>query len=227
MTTPKHIGFIMDGNRRWAKSRGLRTVMGHKKGQQALRNVLRATIDQGVEYATVYAFSTENWSRDEKEVSYLMALIVKALGKYVDEFNEMGAKVVFLGELDRLPRAVREAIDKAEQATADNTKATLGICFNYGGQIELVDAVKKIVQDGLVADDIDERVIADRLYHPEIPPCDLIVRTSGEERLSNFMLWRAAYSEFMFIDKFWPEMTKQDVADILDKYSRRNRRFGG
>lgn len=227
MTTPKHIGFIMDGNRRWAKSRGLPTVMGHKKGQQALRNVLRATVDQGVEYATVYAFSTENWSRDEKEVSYLMELIVKALGKYVDEFNEMGAKVVFLGELDRLPRAVREAIDKAEQATADNTKATLGICFNYGGQIELVDAVKKIVQDGLVADDIDERVIADRLYHPEIPPCDLIVRTSGEERLSNFMLWRAAYSEFMFIDKFWPEMTKQDVADILDKYSRRNRRFGG
>lgn len=224
---PEHIGFIMDGNRRWAKERGLPVIMGHKKGQEAIREILHAVFGAGVRYATVYAFSTENWSRDQKEVGYLMTQVVKALGKYVDEFDQAGVKVVFLGELDELSEGVREAIRATEQQTRQNTKATLGICFNYGGQKELVSAIKKIVQDNVAESNITEEMIAERLYHPEIPPCDLIVRTSGEERLSNFMLWRAAYSELFFIDKFWPEMTKQDVTDILKEYSRRNRRFGG
>ena len=224
---PAHIGFIMDGNRRWAKERGLPAIMGHKKGQEELREILHAVFGAGVRYATVYAFSTENWSRDQKEVGYLMTQIVKALAKYVDEFDEAGVRVVFLGELSELPESVQKAIQATEQQTQENTKATLGICFNYGGQKELVSAVKKIVQGSPKESDITEALIAEHLYHPEIPPCDLIVRTSGEERLSNFMLWRAAYSELFFMDKFWPEMTKQDVTDILEEYSRRNRRFGG
>ena len=224
---PSHVGFIMDGNRRWAKARGLPTLMGHKKGQEALREILHEIYARGVRYVSVYAFSTENWSRESSEVGYLMKQVVKGLEKYVDEFHQAGVKVVFLGRRGDLPDTVLAAIERAEKKTADNQNATLGICFNYGGQAELVDAYKKLVQQGVGADNINEQAIADNLYSPEMPPCDLIVRTSGEERLSNFMLWRAAYSELMFVDKKWPDMTKQDITDILEEYNRRNRRFGG
>ncbi len=156
-----------------------------------------------------------------------MKQVIKALEKYIDEFHDAGVKVAFLGRRSDLDESVRTAIERAEAKTVDNTKAMLGICFNYGGQTELVDAYKKLIQQGIDADDITEERIASHLYYPEMPPCDLIVRTSGEERLSNFMLWRAAYSELLFVDKNWPDMTKQDVTDILEEYKRRNRRFGG
>ena len=227
MDIPSHIGFIMDGNRRWAKQRNLPTLMGHKKGQEVLRELLHEVFARGVHYVSVYAFSTENWSRESKEVGYLMKQVIKGLEKYIDEFHEAEVKVAFLGRRSDLDESVRTAVEKAEAKTADNTRAMLGICFNYGGQAELVDAYKKLIQQGIDADDINEERIAAHLYYPEMPPCDLIVRTSGEQRLSNFMLWRAAYSEILFVDKNWPDMTKQDVAAILEEYKRRNRRFGG
>jgi len=227
MDLPVHVGFIMDGNRRWAKQRGLPSIMGHKKGQEALREVLHEIYARGVKYVSVYAFSTENWSRETTEVGYLMKQVIKGLEKHMDEFHDAGVKVVFLGRRDALNETVLEAIERAEAKTAGNGQAMLGICFNYGGQAELVDAYKKLVQQGISADDIDEDIIARYLYTPEIPPCDLVVRTSGEQRLSNFMLWRSAYSELLFLEKNWPDMTKQDVTDILEEYKRRNRRFGG
>lgn len=224
---PRHIGLIMDGNRRWAKERGLPTLMGHKKGQEALREVLHEMFGRGVSFVSVYAFSTENWSRDNKEVGYLMKQVIKGLQKYIDEFHEAGVRVVFIGRRLELSDDVQEAIGAAEHKTASNTAATLAICFNYGGHAEIVDAYKKLMHDGVSEDDVSEQLIEHALYAPELPPCDLIVRTSGEQRLSNFMLWRAAYSELMFLDKNWPDMTKADVTDILEEYKRRNRRFGG
>lgn len=227
MPVPRHIGFVMDGNRRWARARKLPTLMGHKKGQDVLRELLHEVYGRGVKYVSVYAFSTENWSRESAEVGYLMKQVVKGLEKYIDEFHEAGVKVAFLGRRNDLPEVVGRAIERAEEKTRSNTKAMLGICFNYGGQAELVDAYKKIVQSGVDSEGITEELISANLYYPEMPPCDLIVRTSGEQRLSNFMLWRSAYSELLFLNKNWPDMTKQDVTDILEEYEKRSRRFGG
>lgn len=224
---PKHIGYILDGNRRWAKSLGLKVFRGHQKGQEALREILRATFGAGVKYVTVYAFSTENWSRPKEEVDYLMSQIVEALTENVDDFLRDGVRVRVLGRRDNLPPEVAAAIEGAERATESCDKYTFGICLNYGGQAELVDAARAIVRSGVEEGEISEDLIAKNLYAPEIPPCDLVVRTSGEKRLSNFMLWRASYSELIFIDKNWPEMTKEDVAAILEEYKRRSRRFGG
>ncbi len=223
---PQHVGYILDGNRRWAKSAGLASIKGHAKGQEVLREVLYATFERGVKYVSIYAFSTENWSRDSAEVSYLMKGVVSALERYMDEFKQKGVRVRLLGERDGLPETVLQSIEKAEQLTMNNTSATLGICLNYGGQQEIVTAVKKIVHSNVDEADITPEMIAENLYAADMPPCDLIVRTSGEQRLSNFMLWRAAYSELLFLEKNWPEMTVEDVAIVLDEYARRTRRFG-
>jgi undecaprenyl diphosphate synthase len=224
---PRHIGYIVDGNRRWAKKHGLPTYEGHLAGYAALKEVALATLHAGVEYMTIYSFSTENWKRSADEVSKLMALTMRALKNDLSLFQKNNVRLKILGTRDGISEKLLAEIDSAEAATANNTGGTLGVCFNYGGQLEIVDAVKKIVQSGVSADDINEELIANNLYGPEIPPVDIIVRTSGEQRLSNFMLWRAAYSELLFLDKFWPDMTKGDVTDILKEYSNRHRRFGG
>lgn len=224
---PSHIGYIMDGNRRWAKHHGLPAYEGHLAGYNALKEVLEATLEAGVKYATVYAFSTENWQRQAEEVEKLMGLVVSAVKNDQRFLMDRDVRVRFLGSRERLPLRVLEAIDKIEQLTKDNTAGTLGLCLNYGGHAEVVDAVKKIVQSGVAAEDITPELITQNLYVPEMPPCDLVVRTSGEQRLSNFMLWRAAYSELLFMEKYWPDMTKNDISAILDEYARRNRRFGG
>ena len=224
---PEHIGFIIDGNRRWAKERGLKPYEGHYAGYGAVKDVLLETLRQGVKYASCYIFSTENWSRPKIEIDKIMDLLVKALQDDAYIFKDNNVKLRIIGRRDRLKPKTVKAIEKIENETTNNSAGELLICLDYGGQQELVDAVKKIVQSGVQASEITEETIADNLYAPDVPPCDMIVRTSGENRLSGFMLWRSSYSELMFINKNWPDMTKADVAVILEEYKKRNRRFGG
>ncbi len=227
LITPRHVGYIIDGNRRWAKKHGLPTYEGHLAGYNALKDVAIATKEAGVQYMSIYVFSTENWKRSQEEVKGLMSLILKLFTTDAKLFKEENIKLKILGKRDGLDDKILKAMDALEADTKDNTAGTLAICLNYGGQHEIVDAVKKIVQSGISADDIDETLIAENLYGSEVPPVDVIVRTSGEKRLSNFMLWRAAYSELIFLNKQWPEMTKDDVTAIIKEYSGRQRRFGG
>lgn len=224
---PKHIGYIVDGNRRWAREHGLPTYEGHLAGYNAIKDVLLETLDQGVNYASAYIFSTENWKRSKEEVGYLMNLLLKILESDLPIFMKHNVRLRVIGIREGLSEVIAKAIDKAEAATAELDGGELLLCLNYGGQPEITDAVKQIVQSGVSAEDITSELIAENLYAPEVPPCDLIVRTSGEKRLSNFMLWRAAYSELIFLDKNWPDMTKDDVSAILKEYSLRQRRFGG
>lgn len=224
---PKHVGYIVDGNRRWAKMHGLPTYEGHLAGYNALKDIAFATLDAGVEYMSIYIFSTENWKRSQEEVSKLMNLILRLFTTDASIFTEKNIRLKVLGMRDGLDGKILKAMDALEEKSKNNTAGTLAICLNYGGQREIVDAVKKIVQLGIDADAINEDLIAEHLYGGEVPPVDVIVRTSGEKRLSNFMLWRAAYSEFIFLDKMWPEMTNEDVDAIIEEYTRRHRRFGG
>lgn len=224
---PKHVGYIVDGNRRWAKTHGLPTYEGHLAGYNAIQEVATASFDAGIKYVSAFSFSTENWKRSEDEVGKLMGLVLKFITSDLHIFADNNIRLQVLGTKDRLSDKLIKAIEDAEAQTASNTRGTLALCFNYGGQLEIVDAVKKIVQLGLSEDKITPELIAENLYAPEVPPIDMLVRTSGEQRLSNFMLWRAAYSELMFLDKLWPDMTKDDVTAIIEEYSRRGRRFGG
>lgn len=223
---PKHIGFILDGNRRWARKHSLPASDGHLAGYNALKEVLKGANELGVECVSVYAFSTENWQRDKKEVSLLMSLVLRAITADLKELVKNKVRIRFLGRTDGLSAKILKGIDKAEEATKHFTGRTLAICFNYGGKQEIVDAARRCVKDGLSAEEIDEAALAERLYAPDVPPIDIVVRTSGERRLSNFMLWRVDYSELYFLEKYWPEMTKDDVADIIEEYNRRSRRFG-
>jgi len=223
---PKHVGYVVDGNRRWAKQHGLPTYEGHLAGYNALKDVAIATLEAGVEHMSAYIFSTENWKRSIDEVKYVMGLMLRLVSVDVPQFNIHNVRLKVIGSVVGVDKKIIKAIENAEAATAANTGGTLSICFNYGGQQEITDAVKKIVHDGIKEDDITPELIAKNLYVPEVPPIDLVVRTSGEMRLSNFMLWRAAYSEFIFLDKMWPDMTKDDVTAIIKEYSRRQRRFG-
>lgn len=227
IATPKHIGYIIDGNRRWAKERGLSTYEGHLAGYKTVSKIARASFDAGVEYVSVYVFSTENWKRSQEEVGKLMELVLRLVTTDLAEIQKNNIKLVILGSRINLSNNIKKAIDKAELKTANNTGGTLALCFNYGGHLEIVDAVKEIVQLGVSADMIDDKLIEQNLYHPEVPSVDLVVRTSGEQRISNFMLWRIAYSEMMFLNKKWPDMTEIDVADIIKEYKNRSRRFGG
>lgn len=227
LAIPKHVGYIIDGNRRWAKTHGLPTYEGHLAGYNALKDIAFATLDAGVEYMSIYIFSTENWKRSQEEVSKLMGLILRLFTTDATIFTEKNIRLKVLGMRDGLDDKILKAMDALEEKSKNNTAGTLAICLNYGGQREIVDAVKKIVQLGTEIDDINEDLIAEHLYGGEVPPVDVIVRTSGEKRLSNFMLWRAAYSEFIFLDKMWPEMTKEDVDAIIEEYTQRHRRFGG
>ncbi len=223
---PVHVGYIVDGNRRWAKTHGIPAYEGHLAGYNTLKEIAIETFDQEVEYMSAFVFSTENWKRSAGEVKRLMSLVLQLLTADLPEFHKRNIRLRVLGTPEGVDEKILKAIEKAETETAHNTKGTLALCFNYGGQRELADAVKKIVQSGVAADEIDEETIASYLYAPDIPPVDVVVRTSGEQRLSNFMLWRAAYSEFIFLDKNWPEMTKDDVTFIMKEYARRLRRFG-
>lgn len=226
-TIPRHIGYIVDGNRRWAKQHGLPAYEGHLAGYNTLRDVIVATSNQGVQYASIYAFSTENWKRGEGETGKLMKLALKLFKSDLKDLIKENIRLKVLGTNEGLSDDVVRAAREAEEATTDCTGLTVALCFNYGGQKEIVDAVRQVIATGTKNEDVTEEIIEQHLYSPEIPPVDIVVRTSGEQRLSNFMLWRSAYSEFMFLDKYWPDMTAEDVADIIEEYNRRSRRYGG
>ena len=225
-TIPRHIGIILDGNRRWAKKYGLPAYEGHLAGHDRVQEVALAAFNSGVEFISMYAFSTENWKRSQEEVDKLMGLVLKSLTSDVPIMNKNNIKLRVIGSRENLSNRIIKAIDSAEASTQNNTGGTLVLCFNYGGQLEIVDAVKKIIQSGVGADKVDTDLISRNIYGPEIPPIDIVVRTGGEHRISNFMLWRISYSELMFVDKFWPDMTKDDVKVIIDEYSKRSRRIG-
>lgn len=222
---PRHVGYILDGNRRWAKKHGLPTYEGHLAGYNALKDVIEATADAGVEYISFYTFSTQNWNRAEEEVRGIMRLVRQLFKSDIKQLVKNGYRVVVLGAKEHVPEDIVKLIEQAEEKSKNGTRATLAVCFNYGGQEEIVRAAQRIIDTKTTHVTMENFAAA--LDHPDIPPCDLIVRTSGEERLSDFMLWRAAYSEFIFLKKLWPEMTAGDVTAILREYNNRNRRFGG
>lgn len=226
VTIPAHLGLIIDGNRRWAKANALSQLEGHRKGYENLKIIGKAAIKRGVKYVSVYAFSTENWDRSKEEVDYLMKLLVWVAKHEVSELHKNNIKVKFLGSEEKLKPNVLKAIRGAEEKTKNNIAGTLALCINYGGHQEIVDATKKIIASGVSVEQVTKRLIEQNLYSPEIPPIDLLIRTSGEQRLSNFMLWRAAYSELYFVKKHWPDFNEQDLDEALEEYARRERRFG-
>lgn len=223
---PPHIGFILDGNRRWAQDNGLPKLEGHRRGYDNLKTIAFAAFDRGVSFVSAYIFSTENWNREKSEVSYLMTLALKMVTKDLDELHKKGVRVVWFGTKEKLSDKLLDALHTAEETTKDNQGGTLILCFNYGGRKELAEGVKRLILDGYGADDISEELIAGYLYESGIPAVDMIVRTSGEQRISNFMLWRAAYSELLFVDKHWPAFTVDDLDAALEEYKNRHRRFG-
>lgn len=229
-TNLKHIAVIMDGNRRWAKERLLPSAAGHKKGVDALRDTLKACIDFGVKYLTVYAFSTENWKRTEEEVGFLLELLAKTIIDEIPEFNKNGVKVKFIGDRISLKKEVVDVIQKGEDETAHNNKLTLQIAFNYGARQELTNTFKalalKIKNEEIDIDDISEDIISDNLYTKDIPDPDLLIRTGGEKRISNYLLWQCAYSEIYVTDTYWPEFGKKALSDAIIEFNNRNRRFG-
>ena len=218
-----HLGIIADGNRRWAKAQGLPTIEGHKKGLEAIEKLVSGASEAGIKFITFYVFSTENWGRSKAEVSYIMKLAETRILKYAEKLAKKNARLVVLGSKIKVSPKLASAIEAAEKMTADCTGITVGFCFNYGGETEIADAAKAVVRDGK---EITPETIRSNLYHPEVPDLDMVVRTSGEERISGFMLWRASYAEFMFMQKFFPEMTEADIETILKEYEKRNRRFG-
>lgn len=223
MSSLVHLGIIADGNRRWAKERGLPTIEGHKKGLDAISELVEAASKTKIKYLTFYVFSTENWGRSVEEVSYIMKLAVTRILKYAEKLAKNNIRMLILGSKDKLDPKLASAIEEAEKLTADCTGMTVCFCFNYGGEQEIADAAT-------IASEVDGKItpetIREHLYHPEVPNVDMVVRTSGEERISGFMLWRSAYSEFYFISKYFPEMGASDVEDILTEFEKRNRRFG-
>ena len=224
---PQHVGYIVDGNRRWAKQHGLDSQAGHEAGYKKLEDILLDTIDRGVPYVSAYIFSTENWHRSGPEVKYLMDLVVKILTEDLHIFIERGVRLRVAGTRVRLSRRVKKAIDEAEAATKELKNGTVILSFNYGGHQEIIDAVNSLRKTLSAHKKVTAQIFEQFLYTPDVLPCDLIVRTSGEQRLSNFMLWRSAYSELIFLKKAWPDMTKRDVTAILKEYTKRSRRFGG
>lgn len=218
----KHLGVIADGNRRWAKAQGLPSIEGHKKGLDTIKTLVESAAKAGIEYITFYVFSTENWGRSEKEVSYIMKLAETRIVKYAEKLRSNNAKLVILGSKKKISPKLASLMKKAEEITADSTGITVGFCFNYGGEVEIADAATIAASEG----EITPETIRKHLYHPEIPDVDMVVRTSGEERISGFMLWRASYAEFMFIEKYFPEMGAEDIDDIIKEYESRSRRFG-
>ena len=221
--TLEHLGIIADGNRRWAKERGLPTIEGHKKGLDAIRELVEGAEKAGIKYLTFYVFSTENWGRSETEVSYIMKLAETRILKYAEKLAKNNARMLILGSKERISPQLASIIEKAEKITAGSTGLTVCFCFNYGGEQEIADAAT-------IASETDGKItpetIRNHLYHPEVPNIDMVVRTSGEERISGFMLWRCAYAEFYFVKKYFPEMSADDIDDILKEYEKRNRRFG-
>jgi undecaprenyl diphosphate synthase len=228
---PHHVGIVMDGNGRWATQRGLQRTDGHAAGEAAMFDTVEGAVDVGLRWLTLYAFSTENWNRPKSEVSYLMGFNRGLLRRRRQELDDMNVRIRFLGRRDwRVPRSVLREMELSEEMTRDNTGMTLTMAFNYGGRVEIVDAVKRILADHdagrLRGEKLTPESIASRLYRPEMPDPDLIIRTSGEQRISNFLLWQAAYAELWFTPVLWPDFNREHLFEAIRDYQKRSRRFG-
>jgi undecaprenyl diphosphate synthase len=223
---PQHVAIIMDGNGRWAKERGLPRLVGHNAGGDNIRPVVKIFASYGVKYLTLYMFSTENWNRPRIEVAGLLSLLAKKIGQETQAFHQENIRLVHLGRLDRLSQKLREKVQAAVGLTKSNTGLTLCLAFDYGGRDEIIQAARRIASAGIPGNNIDESVFARYLYSPDIPDPDLVIRTGGENRLSNFLLWQAAYSELYFTPVLWPDFGLKDVEEALSEYKRRQRRFG-
>lgn len=224
---PKHIAIIMDGNGRWAERRGLPRQDGHSAGVTRIRTIIECLADHNVKYLTLYSFSTENWSRPKEEVQFLFKLLEKALREETPELHRKGVKITHIGHLEPLPDSLQDAIRQAEELTRDNTTMTCNVAFNYGGRAEILDAVCRIIEDRVSSKDITEGLFNGYLHTAGMPDVDLIIRTGGELRISNFLMWQSAYSEFYFTRVLWPDFGKKELERALSAYSQRKRRFGG
>jgi undecaprenyl diphosphate synthase len=221
------VAIILDGNGRWAKRRGLPTAAGHRAGARTVRRIVEAAIELGIHDLSVFAFSTENWSRPQDEVDALMEIFAETIERELPDLAEQGVRVRFIGRRDRAPESLRRRMVAMEDRTDLNTRINLWVAFDYGGRAELVEATRRIVESGVEPDEIDENVFAANLYAPDLPDPDLLIRTSGELRVSNFLLWQVAYSELVFSDKLWPDFDARDLRAALADYASRRRRFGG
>jgi undecaprenyl diphosphate synthase len=231
MNTPKNIAIIMDGNGRWAKKRNKNRTAGHQEGVKTLKKIVKAAANLNVESLTVYAFSTENWKRPKAEVDFILTLMRQTMRNEVEELLDNGVKVNFIGRKAALSEKLINEIDQIEERSIKNKKLTLNIAFNYGGRAEIIDAAKKIVENykknKIILDQLDENNFSEYLYNKELQDVELLIRTGGDMRLSNFLLWQSAYAELYFTDKFWPDFEENDLVKAIEEFKQRERRFGG
>ena len=225
-TNLKHIAIIMDGNRRWAKEKNLPSAMGHKKGVDALKTTLKACHKFGVKYLTVYAFSTENWNRKPEEVAFLMDLLANTIKSELKEMHENGVVINFIGDLTKLNPKLQKILYDAMDYTKNNIGVRLQIAFNYGARDEIVNAIKNIIKEGITPEEVTEKLVSDELYTKNIPDPDLLIRTGGEMRISNYLLWQIAYSEFLVTKQYWPEFDENSLSDAIFEFANRQRRYG-
>jgi undecaprenyl diphosphate synthase len=225
-TIPHHVAIIMDGNGRWAESRGLDVSEGHHAGFENLRRVVADLVERGVDYLTLYAFSTENWDRPESEVNGILELAIAVIAYEAEQLNESGVRIKHLGRVDRLSAELREELERAVENTATNTGLTLGIAFDYGGRAEIVNAVRQMIEDGVPIDEINESKFSEYLYTADMPDVDLLIRTGGDFRISNFLLWQTAYSEFYTSETWWPDFYGEHIDMAFESFNERKRRFG-
>ena len=224
---PNHIAFIMDGNGRWAEQHGLPRLEGHRAGIESARSVIECLGEYHIGYVTLYSFSTENWQRPEDEVRGLLKILKESIGKETAEFHKRGIRIRHLGRLEELPLHLKLAIKRAVELTKNNTQMTLSFAFNYGSRLEILDAVRSIITEGIPPRDIDDKLFNSYLYTTGLPDVDLVVRTGGDLRISNFLLWQSAYSEYYFTEVLWPDFNTEELEKALVSYSQRQRRFGG
>lgn len=226
MKIPQHLVIFCDGNRRWAKQKGLNSLEGHKKGYETVVDLCSWCKDRGIKVLTAFGFSTENWNRSKEEVDYLMNLLETGLVNSFGKDKKDGVRVRIIGQKERLPQSLQRAIERVEDETKDNSNLFLNLAISYGGKWDILNAVKNIIKEGIEADKIDEKILEDHLSTAGLPMPDLIIRPGGEVRMSNFVLWQAAYSELYFCSKYWPDFNEQDLDTALAEYDRRARRFG-
>ena len=224
---PAHVAIIMDGNGRWAKERGLPRLAGHRAGTQNLRTIIRAAAKLGIKQLTFYAFSTENWARPQDEVNGLMDLLAEFLESEIQELHKEGARLLHIGHLEGLGSVLQKKVENAIELTKNNTKIDVILAFNYGGRDEIVCAVKKLIQAGTPAEEVNIQSLSDAMFTTGIPDPDIVIRTSGEQRTSNFLVWQSVYSEWFFPKTYWPDFSEADLVHILEDFNKRDRRFGG
>jgi len=223
---PAHVAVIMDGNGRWAAARGLPRLAGHQAGTENLRRIIRASVEFGIRYLTIYAFSTENWGRPAAEVEGLMHILADVIDRELDELHKEGVQLRHIGRLERLPPTLRKKVERAVEKTRDNDRLTLCVAFNYGGRDEIVCAIRRIIDEGIPSDQVNSELVSNNLFTAGVPDPDLIIRTSGEMRISNFLIWQGAYSEWYVTPRYWPDFDKEELYRALLDYSQRERRFG-